>query len=154
MYTGAPGKEILTRKDDNSVSRRTFFSRVSDGLHGAALAYLLGGDLFSSNPALAATRNRVNDLRPRNPHFEPKATSVIQFFMNGGPSQVDLFDPKPALTKYAGQPPGRDLANDIEFINEAGVLCRLLSNSPGTGNRGSRFPRCCLTLPIMWTTSP
>ena len=40
--------------------------------------------------------------------------------MNGGPSQVDLFDPKPSLEKYAGKPPGRDLANDIEFINEAG----------------------------------
>ena len=114
------GEEMPAHKDDSSVPRRTFFSRVGDGLHGAALAYLLGGDLFSSNPALAASQDRVHDLRPRNPHFEPKATSVIQFFMNGGPSQVDLFDPKPALTKYAGQPPGRDLANDIEFINEAG----------------------------------
>ena len=120
MNTGGLGQEILTRQGECLVSRRTFFSRVSDGLHGAALAYLLGGDLFSANPALAASQNRVYDLRSRKPHIEPKATSVIQFFMNGGPSQVDLFDPKPALTKFEGQPPGRDLANDIEFINEAG----------------------------------
>ena len=66
------------------------------------------------------SRDRVYDLQPRQPHFEPKATSVIQFFMNGGPSQVDLFDPKPALERYAGKPPGRDLASTIEFINEAG----------------------------------
>ena len=104
-------------------TRRCFFSRVGDGLHGAALAYLLGQDLFSPSVALAESSDqRVYDLEERNPHFEPKAKSVIQFFMNGGPSQVDLFDPKPALQMYAGQAPGRDLANDIEFINEAGGL--------------------------------
>ena len=102
-------------------SRRDFFSRVGDGLHGAALASLLGRDLIAPSVAAGATEGRrVYDLRVREPHFEPKAKSVIQFFMNGGPSQVDLFDPKPALAKYEGQPPGRDLANDIEFINEAG----------------------------------
>ncbi len=102
-------------------TRRDFFSRVGDGLHGAALASLLGHDLLIPGPATAATgRQGVHDLAVRHPHFEPKAKSVIQFFMNGGPSQVDLFDPKPALAKYEGQPPGRDLANDIEFINEAG----------------------------------
>ena len=104
-------------------TRRCFFSRVGDGLHGAALAYLLGQDLFSPSVVLAESSDqRVYDLEERNPHFEPKAKSVIQFFMNGGPSQVDLFDPKPALQMYAGQAPGRDLANDIEFINEAGGL--------------------------------
>ena len=101
-------------------TRRTFFSQVGEGLYGAALAYLLGDDLFSTSPVWAAPSERVHDLRPREPHLRPKATSVIQFFMNGGPSQVDLFDPKPSLEKYAGKPPGRDLANDIEFINEAG----------------------------------
>lgn len=102
-------------------TRRDFFSRVGDGLHGAALASLLGSDLLGPQAAAAATGpRRIYDLSPQEPHFEPRAKSVIQFFMNGGPSQVDLFDPKPALTKYEGQPPGRDLANDIEFINEAG----------------------------------
>ena len=98
------------RSRKSALSRRDFFSRVSDGLYGAALASLLGGDLFSPNPALAATGLRkVYDLQPRAPHFEPKAKAVIQLFMGGGPSQVDLFDPKPLLKKYAGQPPGRDL---------------------------------------------
>jgi len=113
--------EPSARPGPMSPTRRGFFSRVGDGLHGAALGYLLGRDLVSPSAALAATNERrVFDLTERSPHFEPKAKSVIQFFMNGGPSQVDLFDPKPALQKYAGQSPGRDLANDIEFINEAG----------------------------------
>src|SRR5207245_1557824 len=45
-----------------------------------------------------------NPLSPRPPHFAPKAKSVIFLFMVGGPSQVDTFDPKPALEKYNGQP--------------------------------------------------
>ena len=100
------------------LPRRTFFSRISDGFCGTALASLLGADLFSASAATAG--RRVYDLKPRPPHHQPRAKSVIHLFMNGGPSQVDLFDPKPALEKYSGQPPGRDLANDIEFINEAG----------------------------------
>jgi hypothetical protein len=103
-------------------TRREFFSRVSDGLCGAALASLLGADLFSSNPALAATGPRVYDLKPKPPHFPSRAKSVIQLFMNGGPSQVDLFDPKPTLEKFAGQPPSRDLVSEVRAVRQAGGL--------------------------------
>jgi hypothetical protein len=48
-------------------------------------------------------------LLPKAPHFKPKAKRIIHLFMNGGPSQVDTFDPKPALEKYHGEkPPGAD----------------------------------------------
>ena len=103
------------------VSRRDLFSRAGDGLYGAALAYLLGRDLFSANPALAATHRNVHDLKPRPPHFEPKAKAVIHLFMTGGPSQVDLFDPKPALEKYAGQIP-RGFLDNVESVGDAGGL--------------------------------
>ena len=103
-------------------TRREFFSRVSDGLCGAALASLLGADLFSSIPALAATGPRVYDLKPKPPHFPARAKSVIQLFMNGGPSQVDLFDPKPTLEKFAGQPPSRDLVSEVRAVRQAGGL--------------------------------
>ena len=83
------------------------------------MASLLASDLFPSNTGRPEDP-RAYDLKPRVPHYQPRAQSVIHLFMNGGPSQVDLFDPKPALEKYSGQPPGRDLANDIEFIDEAG----------------------------------
>jgi hypothetical protein len=107
----------------NAETRRDFFSRMSDGLYGAALAWLLGADLFASNPALAdETGPRNYDLKPKAPHRPTKAKSVIQLFMNGGPSQVDLLDPKPALEKFAGQPPGRDLASQIRAVQEAGGM--------------------------------
>ena len=108
-----------------SPSRRDFFSRISDGLHGAALASLLGADLFSTNPAQAAPAvgsRKVYDQKVRQPHFEPKAKSVIHLFMNGDPSQVDLFDRKPMLEKHAGSPPPRDIVNEIEFTDEIGGL--------------------------------
>ena len=106
----------------SALSRRSFFSRLSDGLHGTALAYLLGEDLFAVNPALPSGHRETYDLRPRPPHFEGRAKAMIQIFMTGGPSQVDLFDPKPVLEKYAGQPPGRDLIKDILFIADAGGM--------------------------------
>lgn len=101
-------------------SRRDFFSRLSDGVHGAALAALLTGDL----QAAAARENAplVYDLKPRAPHFAPKAKAVIQLFQNGGPSQVDLFDPKPMLTKFAGSAPSRDIVNQIEFADQVGSM--------------------------------
>lgn len=107
----------------STETRRDFFSRMSDGLHGAALAWLLGGDLFTSNPALADEPGPKNhDLRPKAPHRPTKAKSVIQLFMNGGPSHVDLLDPKPALEKFAGQSPGRDLASQVRAVREAGGM--------------------------------
>ena len=101
--------------ESDGFSRREFFSRLGDGLHGAALATLLSGDL-------AASGVRTYDLKARPPHFQPRATSVIHLFMNGGPSQVDLFDRKPALERLAGSAAPRDIINQIEFANEVGGL--------------------------------
>ncbi len=95
-------------------SRRSFFSTFADGLHGAALASLLTKDVF------AAEGPGAFDLKPRRPHFPAKANAVIHLFMNGGPSQVDLFDPKPLLSKYAGTVPTRDLSAEVSSPDEAG----------------------------------
>src|SRR5262245_13187802 len=102
-------------------SRRDFFSRVGDGLCGAALAYLLGRDLFSPDLAMAAANSATPDLKLRLPHFEAKAKAVIQLFMSGGPSQVDLFDSKPALEKHAGQLP-RAFLDNVESVGSAAGL--------------------------------
>jgi hypothetical protein len=60
--------------------------------------------LFASD-ALALPRDRaVSPLAPRTPHFPGKAKRVLHLFMNGGPSHVDTFDPKPMLDKYHGKP--------------------------------------------------
>lgn len=96
-------------------NRREFFSRIADGLHGTALMSLLGSDMYAAAPP-------VFDLKAKAPHFAPKAKSVIHLFMNGGPSQVDLFDPKPTLKRLAGTAPSRELSFAISNGKDAGVL--------------------------------
>ena len=78
------------------ISRRRMLCKCANGFGGMALAYLLA-DKF-------AAASQSNPLAPRPPHYEPRAKSVIFLFMDGGPSQVDTFDPKPRLAKGNGQP--------------------------------------------------
>src|SRR3989442_644027 len=96
-----------------TMTRRHFFERISDGIYGTALATLLSRDLYGSVGLLAADpsgeaglppgHRRVYDLKPGKRDFPVRTKAVIHLFMNGGPSQVDLFDPKPALEKHHGQ---------------------------------------------------
>ncbi len=98
-------------------TRREFVWEMGGGFAGLALSALLAGDGFFARHARAGEVPRAgNPLAPRPQHFPAKAKSVIFLMMNGGPSQVDTFDPKPALAKYAGQPlpPGKS------FINSGG----------------------------------
>ncbi len=69
-------------------TRRELLARTGIGFGGVALSQLLAADAFA----------------PKAPHFPAKAKHVIYLILNGGMSQVDTFDPKPALTKYHGQP--------------------------------------------------
>ncbi|MBI4600669.1 MAG: DUF1501 domain-containing protein, partial [Planctomycetes bacterium] len=64
------------------------------------------------------------DLRPRPPHFEPKAKAVIHLFMNGGPSPMDLFDPKPLLDEHHGEAYFEKIAGEVENPQAAGALMR------------------------------
>src|SRR4051812_25773329 len=80
------------------LTRRNMIGAVGAGLGGVGLAALL---------APAAT------------HHPPRAKRVIQLFMNGGPFQADLFDPKPDLNKYAGQ---RPKAVELRTENKTGAL--------------------------------
>ena len=84
--------------EDNQqlVSRRRFLHTSGLGFGGIALAHLMHNELF------AETKPSLN-LLPRKPHFKPRARAVIQLMQNGGPSQMDLFDPKPELQKRSGQ---------------------------------------------------
>jgi hypothetical protein len=85
--------------DSCFVSRRAFLGQTGFGLGTLALAHLLRGDgLLSAGTAPGGT-----DLRPRAGHFAAPAKAVILLMQAGGPSQVDLFDPKPELQKRDGQ---------------------------------------------------
>jgi hypothetical protein len=77
-------------------TRRDFLFRAGGGLGGIALSWMLARDARGDRPA--------NPLAAKKPHFEPKAKRVIFLFLVGGPSQMDLFDPKPELAKRHGQP--------------------------------------------------
>src|ERR1043166_7902162 len=79
------------------ITRRWFFRQCGVGLGSIALASLLGADKAFGGAA-------PSPLMPHTPHFKGKAKRVIYLFMGGAPSQIDLFDEKPALRKYNGKP--------------------------------------------------
>jgi hypothetical protein len=96
-------------------SRRDFLFRSGGGISGVALAYLLNQErlLGAAHGTCDATPIGSNPYAPKTPHFKPRAKAVISLFMSGGVSHVDTFDPKPALTKYAGQPLDGKVAGDV-----------------------------------------
>ncbi len=82
-------------------SRRDVLTRIGGGLGAVGLATVLSdAGLLAAAPHASDHRN---PLAPKAPHFTPRAKHLIFLFMNGGPSHIDTFDPKPALHKYAGQ---------------------------------------------------
>jgi hypothetical protein len=85
---------------ETPASRRDFLLRAGSGFGSLALMSLLQGDLRASEGQRAAT----NLLSIKSPHFQATAKSVIWCFLDGGPSHIDLFDPKPDLNKLDGQP--------------------------------------------------
>ena len=86
---------------DRPLSRRQMLERCANGFGTVALASLLGDPAYGAAPSVA--KAELDTLRPRETHFTAKAKSVIFLFMDGGPSQVDTFDPKPRLTREHGQ---------------------------------------------------
>jgi hypothetical protein len=84
----------------NLLSRRELLKRSGMGFGSLALAQLLAG---SGSLEAAEASGAASPLAGKAPHFAPRAKRVIHLFMNGGPSHVDTFDPKPELTKRAGQ---------------------------------------------------
>jgi len=80
------------------LSRRELLCRWANGFPGLALAALM------AERARAAEDRALDPMKVRPPHYQPKAKSVIFLFMDGGPSHVDTFDPKPRLTQDNGKP--------------------------------------------------
>ena len=81
-----------------TVTRRQLLGLSSLGFGQIALSHLLAATPEAAQPRI------YNNLRARRGHFPGRAKAVIQLVQNGGPSQMDLFDPKPLLAKFAGQP--------------------------------------------------
>jgi Protein of unknown function (DUF1501) len=89
-------------------SRRAFFRNVAGGIGTMALAELM------SQEGRGAISD-VNPLAPKKPPLPAKAKNVIFMFMEGGPSQIDLFDPKPELAKWNGKPLPADMTRNMKL---------------------------------------
>src|SRR6266516_458171 len=104
--------------DPKLVRRRWFFQQCGVGLGAIALGTLFRESGWASPAAL------TSPLAPQQPQFPAKARRVIFLFMAGAPSHLELFDNKPALTKWNGKPPPADLIKDYRaaFINPNSAL--------------------------------
>jgi hypothetical protein len=92
-------------------SRREFLARFGMGVGALGLATLLGDEVIPS----ARAADDIHPLLPRKPHFPAKARHVVHVFAQGAPSQVDTWDPKPALNRYDGKTiPG---ANGVAYAS-------------------------------------
>jgi len=98
-----------------SQTRRHFFQGCALGVGKIALASLLGGRSASGDEPPAAPAKAPNPFAVKAPHFKAKAKRVIYLFMAGAPSQLDLFDYKPALQKFDGKPVPPEVVKDQRY---------------------------------------
>src|SRR5262245_15999926 len=97
-------------------TRRQFLAQNAMGLGGVALAWLLRQENLLAAPHIPRT-DAAFDMTAKPPHAPARARAMISLFMHGGPSHVDLFEPKPELSKYSGT----DYSGEIvySFANRA-----------------------------------
>lgn len=105
---------MCDRHNPFTLNRRAFLNASAGSLGSLALTYLLNA---SSGRAMAST---IDPLMPKVPHHAPRAKSVICLFQHGGPSQMDLFDPKPDLSKFSGGDYPGEL--EVHFHEKRGKL--------------------------------
>jgi Protein of unknown function (DUF1501) len=101
------------------LTRRDMLLRCANGFGAVALAGLFG--TTATKPVLAQRARQANPMAPRTPHYRARARSVIFLYMDGGPSQMDTFDPKPRLDREHGQPI-RTRVEPTQFNNVGTVL--------------------------------
>lgn len=113
---------------DFCQSRRHFLGSNAFNLGALGLATLLNEDglLAATGPEKPPLAPVTYDTLPKQPHFEPKAKAMISLFMGGGPSHMDMFDPKPLLNKWDGK---LFSGGDIKFDNTGGAT-RTVMGSP------------------------
>lgn len=108
------------------LTRRNFFTTAASGLGLVALGSLLDSERLFATPAVSA-----DPLFPKPPHFPAKAKNCIFIFMEGAPSQLDLFDPKPKLNELNGQALPESLTKNVRFAFIKKETARLMG-SPRT----------------------
>ena len=105
-------------------SRRHFLASQSFGLTSLALAWLLKAERAGAEPAKPNLDKAQYDLLPKAPARAPQVTAMISMFMQGGPSHIDMFDPKPEITKRHLQ----TFPGEIKFDNAAESSSKLFGS--------------------------
>jgi hypothetical protein len=98
------------------ITRRHFFKQNGLGIGAIALSALL-----NERADCKSIASESNPLAPKQPHFSPRVKNIIYLFMAGGPSHVDLFDPKPKLTEWNERPVPEDVIRGERFAFIKGV---------------------------------
>ena len=111
----------LSHNNSNALDRRRWLTSTAAGIQAAVLTDLFSREVYGID---APAPRKSFDLKPQPTHHDPKAKSVIHLFMNGGPSQMDLFDPKPELDKRHGEAYFSELASEVENPTAAGALMK------------------------------
>src|SRR5262245_28598559 len=114
------------------TSRRHFLATQSFGLAGVALAWMLRQEPLRAEPAKPALEKPQYDLLPKSPSRPAQATAMISMFMQGGPSHIDLFDPKPELNKRHLQA----FTGDIKYDNAAESSSKIFGSPWKFSRRG------------------
>src|SRR5436305_1979888 len=124
-------------------TRRNFLATSANGVGLLALASLLAEDgrlTAGMNPA--ARPEPADPLAPRPPHFAPKAKNCICIYLEGAPSQLDLFDPKPKLNELHGKPLPESMTKNVRFAfiqKETAVLL-------GSPRKFAKYGQCGMEL--------
>ena len=110
---------------NNPLDRRQFLWHNTMGIGGLALGWLLNREGLLAKPLKPDLTAQSHSMLPKRAHHEPRAKAMISLFMHGGPSHMDLTDPKPELTRLDG----KEYSGDVHysFANEAS---RTLLGSP------------------------
>jgi hypothetical protein len=114
----------VRQPDLDRSTRRHFLAVNALGIGSVALAWLLNEDGLLAEPARPELEQRHFDLTPKTPHALPQARAMISLFMQGGPSHLDLFDPKPLLAKYNGQ----TFPGELKYDNAAQASAKVLAS--------------------------
>lgn len=107
----------MSDRDCDQHNRRAFLRQGSLGIGGLAAAWMLNSDNADAKPPQVGIENRNFDLNARAAQIQPSAKAMISLFQHGGPSHMDLTDPKPELTKYHGTDYTGEIA--YSFVNAA-----------------------------------
>jgi hypothetical protein len=121
------------------LTRREYLATSASGIGTLALASLLGQEGLLARPEQEAS---INPMAPRAGHFGGKAKACIAFFLEGAPSQIDLFDPKPKLNELNGQPLPESMLKNVRFAFIQKDTVKLM----GSKRTFTRYGKCGMEL--------